>query len=488
MPNTARASSPSLSSAPPSVLGRELLLTPLPDDPRVQRRNSDPSGVRARPTSSMPPPPEQPLHRSEVALRALLAASTVIILAALSWSALVALFGAELSLAPTVVTAFGLFSIVYFAATVVQAIRYAPTPNGPRAYLPSLTVIVPAYNEGPMVRTAIESAIESGYPLDRLEIVAIDDGSKDDTWQHICAAECAYPDIVVAIRQPKNRGKREALRTGFVRARGAFVVTVDSDSSIAPGALEAIVAPMVADEEVAAVAGRVLVLNRETSLLARLLSARFYLTFDLARAAQSMAGAVLCTPGALSAYRTEAVLDVLSSWSTQTFMGQPCTIGEDRALTTWLLRAGFRSVYQRTAVVQTVMPTTLRQAARMLIRWERGNLREDLVLLPLLFTRWRKRDHVWPALEVLFELGQYPVGWLAMTMLVVEAWAHPTVLASVATSLLIGALAQNLYCLRSGAVREFAYGVGYSLVATLGLWWVFPYSLATVGDGRWLTR
>jgi hyaluronan synthase len=75
-----------------------------------------------------------------------------------------------------------------------------------------------------------------------------------------------------------------------------------------------------------------------------------------------------------------------------------------------------------------------------------------------------------------------------MTMLVVEAWAHPTVLASVATSLLIGALAQNLYCLRSGAVREFAYGVGYSLVATLGLWWVFPYSLATVGDGRWLTR
>ncbi len=90
----------------------------------------------------------------------------------------------------------------------------------------------------------------------------------------------------------------------------------------------------------AAVAGKVLVLNRYSGLITRLLAVRFFLAFDLGRAAQSRFGAVLCCPGALTAYRRSAVMAVLGRWSTQTLLGEPCTIGEDRALTTWLLRTG----------------------------------------------------------------------------------------------------------------------------------------------------
>lgn len=384
--------------------------------------------------------------------------------------------------------AFGMIASAYFAMTLWSAIRYRPVPACPEAALPRVTVIVPAYNEGAAVRIALESALAADYPRELLEVVAVDDGSTDSTWQHIEAVAREHPDRVVAIRMPVNRGKREALRVGFDRAEGDVLVTVDSDSRIDRAALRAIVAPIVADPEVAAVAGRVLVWNRGATLLTRLLAARFFVTFDLARAAQSRFGAVLCTPGALSAYRKSAVSAVIDRWSAQTFLGQPCTIAEDRALTTWLLRAGHRSVYQRTAIVETLMPTDLARTARMLVRWERGNIREDLVMLPVLLTRWRSRDRWWPTLEIVIELVQYPIAWIGLGLVAARLWAQPASVITVAALVVFSAIVQTLYTLRSERVSDFFYGVGYALFAFVGLQWVFPYSLLTVRDGRWLTR
>jgi hyaluronan synthase len=349
-------------------------------------------------------------------------------------------------------------------------------------------VIVPAYNEGAMVRVALVSALENDYPADKLHVVAIDDGSTDDTWSHIVAVAGAFPGRITPVRQSRNGGKREALRAGFLRADGEVLVTLDSDSKLATDAIRNIVAPIVHDPAVAAVAGKVLVLNRYANLLTRLLAARFFVTFDLVRAAQSRFGAVLCTPGALSAYRRSAVMTVLRPWSTQSFLGTPCTIGEDRALTTWLLRAGHRALYQSTAVVHTLVPTTARGMARMFVRWERGNIREDLVMLPVLATPWRRRDRWWPTFEIAFNLLQYPVGYLALALLVGWLARHPLDLAWLAASVGLTALVQSLYCLRTERGTDFLYGVGYAFVAFVGLQWVFPYSCLTLRNGRWLTR
>ncbi len=423
--------------------------------------------------------------------RALRGALALAVVALFAWS-LAGGVGAALatssSLVVLVVTAFGLAMSAFFVATCVLAARYRAVPSHDDARLPMLTVIIPAYNEGASVRLALESAIASDYPSERVEILAIDDGSTDDTWAHIESVAAARPGRVTPIRLPKNGGKREALRAGFARAAGELLVTIDSDSEIEPTALRAIVAPMVDDDAVAAVAGRVLVRNRDETWLTKLLSARFYLTFDLARAAQSRSGAVLCTPGALSAYRKSAVDAVVDRWSSQTFLGRPCTIAEDRALTTWLLRAGHRSVYQRSAVVRTILPTTFSRAARMMVRWERGNIREDLVMLPLLPTRWRERDRLWPALEIGFELCQYPVAWLSLGLLAARVIADPLALVAIAGCVGLGAVVQSLWILRSSRFADFVYGVQYALFAFVGLWWIFPYSLMTVRDGRWLTR
>lgn len=382
----------------------------------------------------------------------------------------------------------GFVGTAYFFLTIYFAMRYRAVEALADAKLPKLTVVVPAYNEGPMVRVSLLSALENRYPADRLEILAIDDGSTDDTWEHIQAVARAFPGRVIPVKQPKNGGKREALRTGFELATGEFIVTVDSDSQLEPDALRNIVAPMLVDERVHAVAGKVLVLNRYENLFTRFLSARFFVTFDLLRAAQSRFGAVLCTPGALSAYRTTGVRQVLNDWATQTFLGAPCTIGEDRALNTWLLRQGHRAVYQANAVVRTVMPTDFKRITKMMTRWERGNIREDFVMLPVLATNWRREDRFWPTFEILLELMQYPAGYLAFAMSLHHFVQQPADLARVAVSLGVGALIQSLYALRSERSTDFVYGVGYAFWAFLGLQWISPYSLLTLRDGRWMTR
>jgi len=432
----------------------------------------------------------RPVHRPVgTALRAAIAIVVLGVFAGLVLAGGLAAFQLTSGAAAAVLGVFGLLSAGHFGASLWHAFQYRPVPafRSPKA-LPRVTVIVPAFNEGPAVRVALESALAADYPAEKLRVIAIDDGSADDTWTHIEEIARAHRGRVLAIRQPVNRGKREALRVGFERADSEIVVTVDSDSRIDRAAIREIVAPLVADREVAAVAGRVLVLNRADNLLTRFLSARFFVTFDLARAAQSQFGAVLCTPGALSAYRLRAVRQVVERWSAQTFFGAPCTIGEDRALTTWLLRAGYRSVYQRTAVVDTLMPKTLRGIARTLVRWERGNVRENFVMLPVLLTRWRTADRWWPTFDIGLELLQHPLAYAGLAMAAASLLAHPGALAMLLGCVLFGFVVQALYCLRSERLGDFFYGVGWAAFAFFGLQWVFPYSLLTVRDGRWLTR
>jgi hyaluronan synthase len=96
----------------------------------------------------------------------------------------------------------------------------------------------------------LEGGAAADYPVDLLEIICIDDGSKDDTWEYIRRAQSHYPDLIQAIRFPKNQGKREALYVGFTRGQGDYFISVDSDSVIEPGTLKQIVAPMMQNPKI----------------------------------------------------------------------------------------------------------------------------------------------------------------------------------------------------------------------------------------------
>lgn len=382
------------------------------------------------------------------------------------------------------------FTLAYLAFQLVRTIlwwRYKPypLPSGP---LPRVTIIIPAYNEGAMVEKAVYAAAASDYPAERLEIICIDDGSTDDTWTYLDRARQRHPGLIKAIRFPKNRGKKEALYAGFTRGRGQFFVTIDSDSIIRPDTVRQVIAPMLRDLQVGAVAGNVKVFNRARSLMARMLAVRFVLAFDFLRASQSMYGCVTCTPGALSAYRAQVLRPILGKWRRHTFMGLPANIGEDRALTNFVLRQGYFTVYQRSALVHTVVPETYRGLCRMYLRWDRSNFRENWVQLKFIFSNYRKQHWFLPIVDFFITQIEFPLTYLFLGMLLLSFFIYPIVMVKFFAGLGVFTLVWMYYYIHQERDMEFIYGILYTYFAFFFLNWVQPYAFLTVRNDRWLTR
>jgi hyaluronan synthase len=392
---------------------------------------------------------------------------------------------------PLLVAAYVLF-LVNAAALIWRIVlvrRHHPTEPCSEEELPTCTVIVPAYNEGRQVLSTIRSLATSDYPGDKLRIIGVNDGSRDDTLRWLLKARAEFPRRVQVIHCPENRGKRRALYEGFRRARGEIIVTVDSDSEVAPETLRRLLSPFRRDPSIGAVAGNVRVLNRREGLLPRMLDVSYTYSFDFIRASQSMVRTVFCTPGALSAYRRDLVMRVLQEWLSQRFCGRPATIGEDRAMTNLILRSGHHVHYQSDAVVYTKVPTGYRTLCKMFLRWARSNIRETLVLSRFAFRRFRET----PALGARVNLILHWIGMTVPQLLRVHAvgclLAYPLLFGG---HLLAGAALASLVPMAVYFVRHRStnglWAIPLGVFWLFGLSWISTYALFTPYKTGWLTR
>lgn len=355
--------------------------------------------------------------------------------------------------------------------------------------LPLCTVIVPAYNEGELVYNTLISLAESDYPEEKLQLISIDDGSQDDTWLWMKKAKEKLGDRVSIYQQPKNKGKRHALYRGFNLATGEVFITVDSDSIVKKDTLRNMASPFVINKKCGAVAGNVRVLNRKKALIPRMLNVSFAFSFEFIRSAQSRLGSVLCTPGALSAYRKDAVFNCREEWINQTFMGQVSKIGEDRAMTNMILKQGYKVFFQRNAYVYTNIPERYKNLYKMFIRWERSNVRENIAMSKfafgnfrngakngtriLLLNQWLKMIMAYPAILLMFFfICTYPILFLSSTLV----------------SILVFSSMQALFYAKKHSVTESLWAYPYSIFYAFTLFWITPYAIATAGRSGWLTR
>jgi hyaluronan synthase len=364
--------------------------------------------------------------------------------------------------------------------------RYRPYPSARMHDAPFLTVIIPAYNEGEMVGKSINSVMESGYPAGRLEIFVVDDGSKDDTWDHISRAAERHPDLITAVRFARNQGKRAALAEGFLKAQGEVVITIDSDSVIDKGTLLSMVGPF-ADPKVGAVAGRVKVFNTAEGLIPKMLHVRFALSFDFLRAAQSSYGTVYCCPGALAAYRISVVRKVMKDWMSQTFLGADCTIGEDRSMTNFILKENYDSVYQRTAVVHTIVPVTYEKLCKMFLRWDRSYIREEFRLAAISLSRPLFARLVTIA-DITVTNVAYLFGYLSLIILASFCFQDHTILTRILIAIGLTAGLNTLYYLKAERSWDFVFGIFYAYYSFFTMFWILPYAALTVRSKSWLTR
>ncbi len=96
---------------------------------------------------------------------------------------------------------------------------------------PTLSIILPAYNEEANIERAVRDAAAAAKPLvESYELVVVDDGSRDGTWGVLSRLEQELNPCVRGVRHEANRGYGSALRRGFSEARGALIFYTDSDN------------------------------------------------------------------------------------------------------------------------------------------------------------------------------------------------------------------------------------------------------------------
>ncbi|QSF58892.1 glycosyltransferase family 2 protein [Nocardioides sp. zg-1228] len=229
------------------------------------------------------------------------------------------------------------------------------------AEAPSLSVVVPAFDEARVIDQCVRSIARSDYP--RLEIVCVDDGSSDDTFARMRQLAAAHPGMVRALRQD-NAGKGAALNTGIAAARGEVLVLVDADGVFRPDTLARLLRGF-RSPRIGAVCGNDKPVNLDRTLT-RLLSVISHVGTGLMRRALDVLGCLPVVSGNIGAFRRD-VLERVGPLRTD-------TLGEDLELTWRVHEAGFQVAFAPDALVYAESPSTLRGLWRQRVRWARGLL------------------------------------------------------------------------------------------------------------------
>ena len=231
---------------------------------------------------------------------------------------------------------------------------------GPTVTRP-VSVIVPAYNEKECIANTLKSLAQSTHPI---EIIVVDDGSTDGTSEisREAARELGMTNVRV-IRQ-ENAGKPAALNNGVRNASYDIVVMMDGDTVFEADTVRQLVQPF-ADPEVGAVAGNAKVGNRDT-IIGAWQHIEYVMGFNLDRRMYDLLRCMPTIPGAIGAFRREAVLQVGG-------MSED-TLAEDTDITIAMHREGWRVVYQEHARAWTEAPGSLKQLWSQRYRWSYGTM------------------------------------------------------------------------------------------------------------------
>lgn len=381
---------------------------------------------------------------------------------------------------------FGMYSLLvttYLLSRFALASLYRtpPAPGRNAAYTPSVTFVIPAKNEEKMIAKTLYRCLQVDYPRELVQVIAVDDGSDDGTLAQMQRVRADHPELKILHWHP-GRGKRHAQAEALGQSDSEIVIFVDSDSLVERDVVRRIV-PYFADPTVGAVSGHADVYNKWTNLLTRMQAVRYFVAFRVHKAAESLFNSVTCCSGCLSAYRRAALLPVLQDWLDQSFLGVPCTYGDDRSLTNFLL-PDHKILFAPDARCQTVVPETWGQFLRQQLRWKRSWVRETLRACTFM---WRKH----PVMAASFYTGALLP--LVAPIVVIRALLWRPVTAGIPPytymgGVLLMALLYGIYYRIHKSEQFWLHGTLFALLYTTVLVWQLPYALLTMRNNSWGTR
>lgn len=391
----------------------------------------------------------------------------------------------------TLLYAYSIIAATFLLTRYLFGMFYKPVPIDP-TYTPSVTIVIPCFNEEEWIQITILSCIDQNYPVDKLKVIVVDDCSTDRSVEKIKeiidylkekeGKRYQLEDRLSYFVQPQNAGKRAALSRGVENTDTDLVMFVDSDSFLDPYAVRNIVQPF-REPKMGGCAGRCDVANTYTNSLTKMQSVRYYTAFRIMKAAEALFDTVTCLSGPLSCYRRDIVMEYKDNWVNQTFLGHKATFGDDRSMTNFVL-SHHQCSYQDTAVCSTIVPKEHKVFLKQQMRWKRSWLRESLMAGKFM---WRKE----PFAMINFYIGLI-VPMLAPIVVVYNFFYVPLTQHVFPTTFLIGLLLMAMMMSFSQLLLRksttWLFGFWFCLYYELVLLWQMPIAWFTFWKSTWGTR
>ena len=377
------------------------------------------------------------------------------------------------------VSIYSLLTGLFVTSRFILAAFYVPPED--KGYRPTVSVLVPCFNEGGAISQTIERIFAAGYPQDKLDVILVNDGSKDESLEFALAAQTHHPRLTV-VDFEKNRGLCHGWGVAMMLSQSEFMVCVDSDTFVFPGSLQKLMQGFV-DPEVGGISGHCDVENANVNMLTRMQDVRYYFSYKVMKAAESIFGTVSCLPGCFSAYRRSCVLEVLSDWINATVFGAHGNYADDRSLTNRILK-NYKILYDDEALATTIAPEGWGQYVRQQARWMRSYLREIGRAGSFMYKKHPAAALAW-----------YAMMWLPIIEPVVMIFAlvvDPIRAGEITPDYAFGVFSITLvWCLHFLVTtgRKWWYaGVLFTLTYIVFFSWQVYWALATLRGKHWGTR
>ena len=413
---------------------------------------------------------------------------------------------------------YGMLVLVVTLALFFMALTRYEDPSDPRfAHLPAVddtpplpmvprvSMLLAVMNEIEIINRCVASIVTSDYP--NLEVVIVDDASTDGTAARL--RELAATHDFTLIELSENVGKKRALVQAAQACTGDVIAFTDSDCVLAPNAIRRCVAAMVMNPRLGAVSGHARALNANATVLTKVQDSWYDGSFRVVKGAEATVGSVSCVSGPLAVFRRDAIWNYFPAWANDRFLGAEFRFATDRQLTGYVLgqlwvgrrlKERFTGTsfvdtvdyperrwdvgYVRSAEVWTVVPETYRAFLRQQIRWKKSFIRN------LCFTgtfMWR-RGFAATGLYYGHALWVLAAPFMAVGHLIVAPALGLWALAGLylAGSLLKGCLWAGVYALENPGSDKWKYRPLMSVVSSVVLSWLLPYSAATLRRSVWV--
>jgi len=383
---------------------------------------------------------------------------------------------------------FGFYSLAvtfYILSRFILAYFHRSSPKIANFFTPSVSFVVPAKNEGDNIAETLRRFGQVEYPKEKIEIIAINDGSTDNTLAEMLKVQKELGPIVKRFKVvdwKENRGKRDGMAAGVKMSRSEIIIFIDSDSFIDKDCVRHLVKYFIY-QEVGAVSGHTDVHNYDTNLLTRMQAVRYYISFKIYKAAESVFGLVTCCPGCCSAYRRKYLMEFIDEWLDQKFLGKKCTFGDDRSLTNYVIRK-YRTIYCSEARAVTVVPDNFKKYIKQQQRWKKSWVRETLIASTFV---WKTN----PLASIFF----YMYVFLALSGPIVffravlwNPYFHGVSPVVYFIGLFLMLFLHGLYYRIDVGEKNWFSAVVFFWFSTLILIWQLPWAMIKIADNKWGTR